>query len=143
MIKIDKIFGDKKPSTVIYILLAVGIVLIISGKSLTENTTDNSVKTNISASVSLEGQTEKILSEIEGVGSVCVMISYNENKADFAESVFNSQKKETTKSTVKSVLVVADGGDESSVREKIVRAVHAALGVDTHKIEVFERKEKQ
>ena len=40
-----------------------------------------------------------------------------------------------------SVLIVADGGADSRIREKIVKAASAALGVEPHKIQVFERKE--
>ena len=40
-----------------------------------------------------------------------------------------------------SVLVVADGGKNAGVKEKILRAVKAALGVEAHKIEILERKD--
>ena len=79
---------------------------------------------------SLSGEVEKILSEIDGVGNVSVMLasSPGENKAG--------------SECIQSVLVVADGGNNSVVREKIVRALKVALGVDAHKIEVFERTDR-
>ena len=44
---------------------------------------------------------------------------------------------------ITSVLVVADGGGNTAVREKIVRAIKVAVGVDAHKIEVFERTDRK
>jgi len=38
------------------------------------------------------------------------------------------------------VLIVADGGSDGAVCERLIRAASVALGVSPHKIEVFERK---
>ena len=140
MMKIDKIFGDKKGNTIIYILLAVGILMLIMSSSLTGSVTPKEAPELLSCSLSK--QTEKILSEIKGVGSVSVMISYAEDDTEGKEGMFSTTQ-ENTNSTVQGVLIVADGGGNPSVREKIMRAAKAALGVESHKIEVFERKEKQ
>ena len=140
MMKIDKIFGDKKGNTIIYILLAVGILMLIMSSSLSGSLPQK--ETQKVPTYSLSVQTEKILSEIKGVGSVSVMISYADEDTGGKEGIF-SQSQENTNSTVQGVLIVADGGGNPSVREKIMRATKAALGVESHKIEVFERKEKQ
>lgn len=135
MIKIDKIFGDKKGNTVIYILLAVGILLLVMGngfKTKAPRSPGNVLQDELSR------QAERILSDIKGVGEVSVMISYGGEDSD--KSIFSA---DNDKRSVSGVLIVADGGESGAVREKIVRAVQAALGVDAHKIEVFERKEKQ
>ena len=42
---------------------------------------------------------------------------------------------------VRGVIVVADGGGNIKVKEALLRAVRAALGIVPHKIEVFERNE--
>ncbi len=123
---IDKIFRDKKTNTLIYIILAVGILMIVCANSFA---TPKSYDADISgqeSSFPLESKTEEILSKIEGVGKTDVMISYKgmENEKE-----------------ISSVLVVASGGENTSVKEKIIRALKAALGIDAHKIEVFERKE--
>lgn len=76
---------------------------------------------------SLNSETEKILSEIDGVGEVSVMMSLSPGK----------------EGNITSVLVVADGGGNTAVREKIVRAIKVAVGVDAHKIEVFERTDRK
>ena len=130
MMKIDKIFGDKKGNKIIYILLAMGILLLTLGSGV--KTTP--VK-EVSQTDSRSAQAERILSEIEGVGEVRVMLSEEEKKN---ESVFSDNNEE---SPLCSVLIVADGASDVRVRERIVRAATAALGVEPHKIEVFERKE--
>lgn len=133
MIKIDKLFGDKKSNTVIYILLAMGILLLIFGGSFGSVTEEKAEIIPDTRSA----QAERILSEIKGVGNVRVMLSGTEEQG---KSVFESDKKGRSAEQC-SVLIVADGGADSRVREKIIRAASAALGVEPHKIEVFERKE--
>ena len=128
---IDKIFRDKKSNTLIYIILAVGIVMLVSASSLNKNSFDSEQSPPPADNSGVKMQLERILSDIDGVGEVSVMIS--------TENPSTEQKEES----VQSVLVVAEGGKNSEVKEKIIRAVKAALGVETHKIEVFERKEKQ
>lgn len=133
MIKIDKLFRDKKGNTLIYILLAMGILLLVFGSEFAfapQEKIDAVPDTRTA-------QAERILSEIKGVGQVRVMISMPDDKN---ESVFITDKKKEAESSC-SVLIVADGGSDSRIREKIVRAASAALGVEPHKIEVFERKE--
>lgn len=137
---IDKIFKDKRGNSVIYILLVVGILLLAGGSTKTHT---DAVKTKNQTEIaqdSIQSQTEKILSEIEGVGKVSVMISYI--KRDDGNLLL-SKDNNCDEGEVKGVLVVADGGENAAVKEKIVRAVKSALGVDSHKIEVFERKEIQ
>lgn len=130
MTKIDKFFGDKKSSSVIYILLAMGILLLICGSVLKPQPQQpQEVYTDSRAA-----EAERILSEIKGVGNVRVMISGEEKE----KSAFLSDE---DNSLSEGVLIVADGGGDSRVREKIIRAAGAALGVDPHKIQVFERKE--
>lgn len=134
---IDKLFKDKKKTGGIYILLAVGILLLICGKTNIHNApTEN--EEIFKKSTSLEERTEEILGEIAGVGKVSVMIFAPD---ETMQTSGVAQKTQTT--DTESVLVVADGADNAAVREKIVRALKSALGVESHKIEVFERKESQ
>lgn len=133
MMKIDKLFGDKKSNKLIYILLAMGIMLLVLGSSFKEEPKQEPLPLTDSRSA----QAERILSEIKGVGEVRVMLSEPEEKK---ESVFSESKDEDPR-TLGGVLIVADGAADSRVREKIIRAATAALGVDPHKIQVFERKE--
>ena len=124
---IDKIFRDKKSNTVIYIILAVGILMLVFSGSLSENfQKSDSVKAPADYG-NTQSSLERILSDIEDVGKVSIMVASDESEKGIK--------------TVKSVLVVAEGGNNTVVREKIIRAVKAALGIEAHKIEVFERKE--
>ena len=66
MIKIDKLFRDKKGSSVIYILLAMGIMLLIFGS--TSKKTAPQVTQNVYDSRTTEAA--NILSEIKGAGRV-------------------------------------------------------------------------
>lgn len=136
MIKIDKIFGDKKGGSVIYILLAVGILMLVMASSFGKST---DVTPPTGSKDALSQRAEEILSQIKGVGNVSVMISYK--KGEKQQAFFFEEEGGSDK--VESVLIVADGGKNNVIREKIVRAAMAALGVEAHKIEVFERKEKQ
>ena len=129
MIKIDKLFRDKKGNGVIYILLAMGIMLLVFGstsKKAVPQTTQN-------AQYSRTAEAENILSEIKGAGKVSVMLSGEKEK-----SALSGVKKEEAESV--SVLIVADGGNNGEVCERLIRAASVALGVSPHKIEVFERE---
>ena len=134
---IDKIFRDKKSNAVIYIILAVGILMLVCANSVKHSEPYFDAGAEIKKESSVKDETERILSEIDGVGEVSVMISFSGNNSD--EQVNTPAHS----SRIESVLVVADGGENPSVREKIVRALKVALGVDAHKIEVFERKERK
>lgn len=135
---IDKIFRDKKGNTVIYLLLTVGIVLLALGGSF-KSEAPRAPEQEIFQS-SKEQKLQKVLSHISGVGETEVMISFCEDEED---GLLFAQKSSEEEGSVKGVVVVAQGGADSKVREKIIRATKAALGVEAHKIEVFERKEKQ
>ena len=92
MIKIDKLFRDKNTSTIIYILVAVGILLMTFGTA-GKNSVPKSVEPVTEMSRAREA--ELILSEIKGVGKVRVMIS-EEQKSDgslFSNKETDSKKK--------------------------------------------------
>ena len=133
MIKIDKFFGNKKNTTIIYLLVAMGILLIILGNAPEKAPAE----THTAQKPTRAAEAESILSEIKGAGVVRVMISEGEQKE---ESMFSDTESEKGGRDC-SVLIVADGGADSGVREKIIKAASAALGIDSHKIQVFERKD--
>lgn len=126
---IDKIFRDKKSNAVIYIILAVGILMIVSANSFKGNLSGEAPAQVPAIYDETQTRLENILSDIENVGKVSVMIAPKESPEG--------------EKAVQSVLVVAEGGNDPKVREKVIRAVKAALGIESHKIEVFERKEEQ
>ncbi len=132
MIKLDKILRDKKGNGVIYILIAMGILLMTLGSGFKSSPVNTETEKNLSRAK----EAELILSEIKGAGKVRVMISEEKKEKS---SVFTSENEKENREC--SVLIVADGGADSRIREKIVKAASAALGVEPHKIQVFERKE--
>lgn len=134
---IDKIFRDKKGNTVIYLLLTVGVILLAFGGSFSTKAPQKMAEEVFPQDK--EQRLERVLSHIDGVGEAEVMISFEKEEDD--DLLFSQKSGEG--SGVKGVVIVADGGETAKVREKIIRATKAALGVETHKIEVFERKEKQ
>lgn len=135
---IDKIFGDKKGNAVIYLLLAVGILMLSCGGGTLGKEKEKEIP---SGEESKTAHLERVLSSIEGVGETEVMISFVGEKD--GGSVFAGENKNSENGSVSGVVVVAGGGADAKVREKIIRATRAALGVEIHKIEVFERKEQQ
>ena len=138
MIKIDKIFGDKKTNAVIYILLIAGIILLLWGSGATKGISEEPPPHKSTRKNTQEGRLEQILSEIEGVGEVSVMICAENSDAEKSQMVFSAQS-DSFKKASGGVLVVARGGADVKVQEKIIRAVNAALGVEPHKIQVLER----
>lgn len=156
---IDKFFKDKKGNTVIYILLAAGIFLLLAGSTLSKPKQNINQVQNTSSLPQEENEErlEEILSQIKGAGRVSVMISEeNSGRKIFGYDIQGEDKKTVILSQsggetalvaeektphVKGVIVVADGGGNIKVKEALLRAVRAVLGIEPHKIEVFERNE--
>jgi len=155
---IDKIFKDKKGNTVIYILLATGIFLLLAGGLTAKpHNMPKEVQSVQMPQKELEERLEEILSQIKGAGKVSVMISEeNSGTKIFGYDTEGKNKKTVVLSGsggetaliaeekapyVRGVIVVADGGGNIKVKEALIGAVRAALGILPHKIEVFERNE--
>ena len=90
----------------------------------------------------LEGRLADALSQLEGAGSVEVVI-YQESRATDASgatAVFSALGASTQQYTQPSgVLVLAQGADDLRVRLEIARAVQALLGVPASNIEVLKK----
>ena len=124
---IEKFLSDKKRKPLIYIILAVGILMLVCANNPMREFSYHTEPEKTQVNFTLKEEVQDILSQVEGVGEVSVMISYDAD-SDKGENIC-------------SVLVVADGGKNAGVKEKILRAVKAALGVEAHKIEILERKD--
>ena len=155
----DKFFPKLRNTNYIYIILIIGAAIM-----LISSFGDNSSKTPKDKSepcvVSEEDKLCKILSEIDGVGEVSVMITYyTSTEKSFAYEKKTDLKKEASGGAgaesydekavmsggepvvvreiypeVKGVVVIADGGGASSVRQAICEAVSTSLGIAMHKI---------
>ena len=159
---------NTKVLAVIFIV-GIGLMLIPAGnrekpQEQAEETTDFK-----GYKQTLEEDLQKIISQIKGAGKVSVMVtladggdtyfavdeSASYTKADTEEArssetahVFKKDSKNgelplITKQTypqISGVLVCAEGANITQVKNNIIAAVEALLGVKSHRIEVVERK---
>ena len=136
-------------------LIIVGIMIlgIIFMTSFSE--TDSVKKTDDRADLQ-EERLESILSDIEGAGTVSVMITYEntgekniayekrQNDTSYDEKAVMAGGEpmviNETNPKVKGVIVTADGADSISVKRALTEAVSAVLDVDVHRICIYKRK---
>ena len=119
-----KLSENKKNQWII--LLLVGILLVVISiptktNTKTETGRETSEENEIN-STETEQRLENILSQMQGIGKVHVMITYQE------------------KSNVEGVVVVAEGAGNGVIVQKITEVVRALFDVDSHKIKVIESK---
>lgn len=155
-IDIKRIIGDIPGKRIIYILGAVGILLITLPNFIPKSE-EAEPEENEDYCALLEERLEEILPEIEGVGGVEVMVTAkNYGQLRLAKDEDTGGKKtvilnrkgggeeaqviEEFYPQIQGVIVAADGGKSSRVKEEITEAVSALLGVEAYKIKVFERK---
>ncbi|MBQ9383966.1 MAG: hypothetical protein IJT87_06990 [Ruminiclostridium sp.] len=120
---------------VLILLIAFGGIFTGSGSSGRSSKAAVSVSDIGKCERELEQRLADILGEIEGVGNVRVMVTldtseqteYGKN-ADMLISV--------TAPAVRGVIVVCDGGDSITVKEKVVNAVSGVFGINTLHISV-------
>lgn len=167
---------------VIFIALLIIVIIVINSLFNEEKTIETNVEpqntnsNNIVSNDELEMKLQNILSNINGVGSVDVMISYSntvtqvpmystkENTTTVEEQDVNGGKRKTEeisneqsiifeeKSNTKTpavkqtimpevigVIVVAEGADNSVIKENIKNAVEAVLNIPSHRIQVFSK----
>lgn len=175
---LKNITKDKKKENLIYILiLCVALFIAVSyifndtpktNQNVDQNTTNSnntSSQSNINISKDvMEEKLAKILSEISGINSVSVMITYSSDTK--INPVYNTKEEEkagqktidrsvvynevnsdktvviesTNMPTVEGVIVVASGASNVEIRSKIAQAVSAVTNVAIYKIQVFEKK---
>lgn len=106
----------------------------------------------------VERKLEKILREVEGVGKVKVMVTFQSS----SEKIVEKDQEENSETTVYSnasgggqtpyvrkelnpkvegIVVIAEGGENAVVIKNITEAVQALFDVDTHKIKVMKRNQ--
>ncbi len=113
----------------------------------------------------LEQELEKTLSMVEGVGKVKVMLSISEGYENVLKNDLKTEKYEENgslknineektvlsqdgspiilkekKPKIEGVIVVAQGGDNVLVKNALINAIKALLGVEAHKIEILKMK---
>lgn len=173
------------------IVVIIGIIIIIAGSTIFSgnkpdtnaqqqkagNTIDV-VRQSTSSGDLLETKLKSVLAQMQGVGKVEVMITYESSGEeipayDIKKSESNTQEKDNeggtrsiseedsdsalayedtpeggkapvilkeTEPEVRGVLVVAEGADNVTVRQRIISAVTVVLDVPIHKVEVSQRR---
>lgn len=161
----------------IMIVIVSGILLLLlscgdfSTANKVENTGDNTRQTETQMGDDLRAyqnivqeQVKNILEQVDGVGSVDVMITLraSKEKVTLKDSTVNQEKREEesvliedeNKNTspyviqelepeLEGILVVCDGGDSPTVQREIIGAVSALFPVESHKIKVMKSKEAE
>lgn len=119
-----KLSENKKNQWLILLLIGILLVVIaIPTKSGTNMDTSLRMTNEGDANATeMEKRLESILSRMQGIGEVHVMITYQEE------------------SQVEGVVVVAEGGGNGVIVQKITEVVRALFDVDSHKIKVIESK---
>lgn len=155
-IDIKKITGNISKRKAIYILGGIGILfLCMSFFSAEKKEAVPIAQSEVDYCVQIEERLEKILPGIVNVGKVDVMVTAKnygeiipaENK-DNNEIIILNQKGggedikiiEESYPEIQGVIIVAEGGKSDKVKNDLTEAIVALLGVEAHKIKVFERK---
>lgn len=117
----NKLLGNKKNQWLI--LLLVGILLVVIAIPTKSGTEEKGVVDSKEWSTSeTEQRLENILGQMQGIGEVHVMITYRQENE------------------VEGVVVVAEGGEQGVIVQKITEVVRALFDVDSHKIKVIDSK---
>lgn len=112
----------------------------------------------------MEQKLEELLGQVEGVGRVKVMLTFEgtgEKKVEKDRSVSaDTEQEETvyeelgssertpyvsseTNPQVEGVLVIAQGGGNGTVRQEIIEAAQALFGIEAHKIKIMKMEGNQ
>lgn len=159
--KIDfkEFLGDISKKNIIYILGVVGIAMIFLSSMFPSKTEPTVTEDEYDYCGMIEEKLEKILPEIASVGKVSVMVTAKnygkvtlaKDKAGENENTVVLNKKgggedgviiEELYPAIQGVMIAAEGGRSDKVKSDLTQAVSALLGVEAHRIKVFERKVK-
>lgn len=123
----------------IYVAVIFGIIMILIYLStLNTNQTKNNFTQSTTTTVTqyidkMEYDLEKILAQMKGVSKVSVMISLVTEEL----TVENSNISVSTFPSIKGVVVVAKGVDDTFVRLNVLKAVQAVIKVSNGSIEIL------
>ena len=154
---------------VVIFIVGIGLLLLPGGTTKEKKTANTQADCGTVYKTEMEKQLKTILSQVRGVGNTEVMITLeNDGQTFFASDVKEEHQKsdDTEQSTeetiyllkndagggespvvikqgtpnISGVLVIADGAKDAGIKNDIIRAVRAVLGVKAHRIEVLQRK---
>lgn len=161
MLKIDikKFLRDISVKKIIYISGVIGLLLILLSSTFQSSEPAEVIDEEFDYCSMIEEKLEEILPEIASVGKVSVMVTAKnygqivlakDTSPDGDETIVLNQKGggedakiiEEMYPAIEGVVIAADGGGKSKVKEDLTEAVTALLGVDAHKVKVYERTMK-
>lgn len=127
----ERMKGDKKFSTLVYVLVAVLGIMMFSGVFSGFNSKNDGYTEKIGDSGSIsytetETKLERILETVLGAGEVNVMVSV---------------VKENGSERITGVIVTSEGAKDIGVKLKLHDAVCTVLELENEKVEIFEMKE--
>lgn len=158
-----RIFKDKKTTGIFALIVALGVVLMLSQDLFKAPVAQKTESADVQ-DYELEERLSAILSRVKGAGKVSVMITYktgseriiayntnNErdnstfSSRESSEAVINGDSPVVLKEVypqIEGVLIVAQGGGNTEVKNNLIRASQALLGIDMNKIEVLVMKKE-
>lgn len=158
-----RIFKDKKTIGIFAAIVILGIVLMLGENGIRVKNTSETA-TDATEDYELEQRLSAILSKVKGAGNVNVMITYQAGKEKVIAYNTNKEKdnsaflsRESTEAVIngdspvilkelypeiEGVLIVAQGGGNTEVKNNLIRASKALLGIDVNKIEVLVMKKE-
>ena len=149
----EKLFKGKN-KIILYVILIIGVLMLCFGSF--EGKKDEVKKEKSTITKEIQRELENTLTKMSGVGRVSVALSYEtgteivpaQDKDNDSETVVNigsGSGEETVvikeiMPKIRGVIVVAEGGGNTTVRENIKNAVSALTGAQIHNIAVFAMK---
>ena len=125
-------FLKEKGSKYIVVILIVLLVLVLIIPTSSREAENSSSTTETAEEKDLEKQLKRVLEAMEGVGSVEVMITLEEEESSIFGTTGGTGK-------VRGVVVVAEGAGNAIVETRISNAIKALFSIDAHKISIVKR----
>lgn len=122
--KFEKFLPKKSQWLVILLVGVLLVVIAIPTKTDSEGSSLTMYDEADTNATDMEKRLESLLGQMQGVGEVHAMITYQEDES------------------VEGIVVIAEGGGNAVVVRNITEVVQALFAVDSHKIKVIEKKSK-
>ena len=161
--------GNKKMRSNIFLILMLGILLLLAGRSFSDSKENPEVQpqqaTKESTGKEVERRMAEILSKVEGAGEVDVMLTYRTTEEQtIAKNEMSEESDETLKTeqtailledgngateplvlmenspVVEGVMIAAQGADQPAVAAALNQAAQALLDVPAHKVAILKMK---
>ena len=135
---VEKLKNIKHIEIYITIIFAIILILIFFSSTGDKEKDNYSNSTEATSSITsyvenMETKLEQILSQIQGASDVNVMITLDMSGTNVKDDVI-----ETTEfPTIKGVIIVAKGVENTGVKMNILKAVQAVIDISSGRIEIF------